>query len=222
MAAFLLCAGMATSASAQAPAGAAQRGGNWEIGGGIVFVGGLDLGNATAELTPNTGTPPSEAQLFQTESRLGSGFGLQGRIGFFLTRSLSVEGGVRWTRPKLEISVTDDLEDAPDTTAEETIDEYVFDGSAVYHFSNAAFSNGRGVPFVTGGAGYLRELHEERSLIEDGWEFHAGGGIKWGFGARGRLGLRAEGGLSIRNGGVDPDGGSSAVPYAGASVFWVF
>ncbi len=45
-----------------------------------------------------------------------------------------------------------------------------------------------------GGAGYLRELHEENAFVEEGVEYHAGGGIKWWFGQSGRIGIRAEGG----------------------------
>ena len=31
--------------------------------------------------------------------------------------------------------------------------------------------------FVSGGAGYLRQLHEEQTLVETGWSSYVGGGL---------------------------------------------
>jgi hypothetical protein len=67
------------------------------------------------------------------------------------------------------------------------------------------------VPFVDGGAGYLRQLHEDRVLIETGRTFYAGAGVKWRSSAarpRGlgqRLVVRADARLVSRTGGVDVD-----------------
>jgi hypothetical protein len=40
---------------------------------------------------------------------------------------------------------------------------------------------GRLAPFVEAGAGYLRLLHDERTLVETGRTYEAGGGIKYAF-----------------------------------------
>ena len=64
--------------------------------------------------------------------------------------------------------------------------QYVFDGALVWHITGARFAGGSAVPFLYGGAGYLRELHEENAFVEEGVEYHAGGGIKWWFGQSGR------------------------------------
>ena len=110
------------------------------------------------------------------------------------------------------------VEDAPDTTAEETLSQYLFDGSIVWHLGK-----GRAVPFLFGGAGYLRELHEDDALLEEGLEYHAGGGIKWWFGERRRgVGVRAEAGVSIRDGGFDFKDGQRIVPTAGGFLFYAF
>ena len=140
--------------------------GTWEIGGGFWWSGGFDIGDRTAELTrnPDTGTGPLD--LFTTSNTLGSGIGFQGRLGAYVSKSLAIEGGIRVTRPKLQISISGDFESAPDQVAEETITEYIFDGSVVWHLTQATFSKGKGVPFVSGGAGYIRDAHEANQLIE--------------------------------------------------------
>jgi hypothetical protein len=187
------------------------------VSGGGVFVGGYDFGDKAAEETSNTGTTGGSFTLFNTESRVKPAFGLLGRIGVFVTPTLAVEAGLRFTRPVFEIRNTDDTENATDVTSEETLSQYLIDGSAVWHFG----SGKRTVPFVYGGVGYLRELHEEDALVEDGIEYHAGGGVKWWFG-NGHVGVRAEGGLSIRDGGFDFDDGQRVVPVAAGSLIWLF
>jgi len=203
----------------------APHAGSWEIGGGVVWVGGFDLGEAQANETrnPTTGTGP--LTLFVTNNSVGAGFGLQGRLGYYLTRSLEIEGGLRYTRPKLESELSADFESAPNVTATETLNQYVIDGSAVFHFTNAAFSGGRGVPFVSGGVGYLRDVHEGNQLIETGTEYHVTGGIKWWLGAHPapkRLGIRAEAGVSIMDGGFTFDDKRRTEPVAGAALIYVF
>jgi hypothetical protein len=214
-----IVAGAATPVFAQSAA--FPRAKTVEISGGVTVVGGYDFGTSNAELTPNAGTPPAFVE-FKTTNRLKPGLGLQGRIGFVITPALAVEGGIRFTRPTYEARVTDDFEGAPDTTIEETLSQYVFDGAVVWHITGARFAGGSAVPFLYGGAGYLRELHEENAFVEEGVEYHAGGGIKWWFGQSGRIGIRAEGGISIRDGGFDFKDGQRIVPVAGASVLYSF
>lgn len=203
----------AAHASAQAPAS-----GSWEFSGGAAFVGGFDAGSRAAELTPNAGSS-GRVSLFDTESRVRPSAGLRARIGIFMTRAFAVEGGLRFTRPIYEVSVTDDFEDAEDLTVEETLDQYLFDLSAVWHFRRSG--GGRAMPFVYGGAGYLRELHEGEALVEEGLELHAGGGVKW-FAGSGRWGFRADAGISIKDGGFDPEEKRRTVPEASGSLIWVF
>jgi hypothetical protein len=186
-----------------------------------LWQGGFDFGSTNAELTRNPSTGSGPFDLFTAGTKLGSGAGLQGRIGAYLTRSFAVEGGVRLTRPKLSVKLSADAESAPDLTAEETMTQYVFEGSAVWNL--APFNRGRVVPFLAGGAGYIRDLHEGSELIETGTEYHGLVGIKWWFSDRlHRLGFRGEGGFSIRDGGFDFREGRRTVPIAAAGLTYIF
>jgi Outer membrane protein beta-barrel domain len=218
---------LAASASAQTrrppPAGPTPRAGSWELGGGAVYVAGFDLGESTAELTRNTTTGPGPFDLFTTSTELRSTVGVQGRIGYYFSPRLEVEGGMRYARPVLSIRISGDAEEAPDQTAEETLSQFVFDGSVLWHFTRPQASPSRVVPFVVGGAGYIRELHADLELVETGVEYHAGAGVKVWFGnARRRFGVRGEAGISIRDGGFDFEDNRRAVPIAAGSIIYLF
>jgi len=63
------------------------------------------------------------------------------------------------------------------------------------------------VPFAAAGAGYLRELHEGQTLVEDGHLYYVGGGVTHWFFARSRgvvraAGLRADVRMNLLSGGV--------------------
>ena len=56
--------------------------------------------------------------------------------------------------------------------------QYLFDGGADVAAADSA-SGSRLAPFVAGGAGYLRQLHEDRTLAETGQIYYAGGGARY-------------------------------------------
>ena len=212
---LVLAVAAVTPAAAQSAAG---RGSRLEVSAGGVLVGGYELGEKVAELTPNSGS--SGFDLFTTESEVRQAFGGVARIGFLVTPNLVIEGGLRFTRPVYELRASGDAEEAPDTTIEETLSQYVFDGSVVWNFGGAGR---RFVPFVYGGAGYLRELHEEDALVEEGVEYHAGAGLKWWFGQGSRrFGARGDVGISVRDGGFDFDEGARLVPVVSGSLVFAF
>ncbi|MGH9308475.1 MAG: hypothetical protein ACRD1U_03830 [Vicinamibacterales bacterium] len=214
--------GAAPSVSAQVYLGReTPHRGTIELGGGGTWAPGFDLATADAELT--RATDNDRFDLFSTEGR-ASGFpGAHARVGVYLSRAISVEGGIRYAKPRLSYDLTDDAESAEDETAEETLSHYVFDGSVLFHFPNAAFADGRGVPFFSAGAGYLRELHEGNELVETGSELHATAGVKYWFGnGDRRMGLRAEFGISSRQGGFDDDDERRTVPIALGGVTFLF
>ena len=212
---------LAPQAAAQTASSSAPLA-RWEIGGGGVFAGGVDLGEQTAELTSNTGTSGSPSTFFVTDSRMKPALGVQARMGVFLTRRFAIEGGVRFTKPTFEIRTSQDVENAAGVTAEETLSQYLFDGSAVWHFKEATYGKGA-VPFLFGGAGYLRELHEGGALVEDAAEYHGGGGVKWWFGwGVHKFGVRAEAGFSVRDDGADVEKRRHVVPVAAGSLIWRF
>lgn len=193
--------------------------GSVEVSGGGVYQGGKDLPDFTATLTRNPTTGPGPFELFKSDATLGAAFGVQARVGFYLSSALSIEGGVQVARPTLEVRLSGDAESAPDTVATESINSYLFTGSVLYHLGA-----GKGLkPFVMAGAGHVRDLHAGNELVETGLEYHAGGGIKSWFGTgRRKLGVRGEVLLSIRDGGVGAEDDRRMVPTAGFSLAYLF
>jgi hypothetical protein len=199
------------------------RGGMVEIGGGVVWSKGYDVGTAAAEETRNTGSGPGPFLLFSSDTRNDASIGLRGRLGFYLSKSLSIEGGALVARPKMSTRLTGDAESAPDLTATETLTQLIIDGSVVLHLTSAAFGGGRGVPFVFGGAGYVRDAHEKNEVIETGHEFHAGGGLHYWLGqGKHRWGVRGDVGVSWRNGGADASDTTRVTPTLAGSVAYLF
>jgi hypothetical protein len=199
------------------------RAGSWEVSGSYLFVSGYDLGTANADLTRNTTTGSGTFTQFVADSSIEPAHALVGRLAYYFSPRLAVEGGVRFGRPVYLVRLSGDSEEAPDVSAEETLHQYVFDASVLWHFSRASLTRSRMVPFVYGGGGYLRELHENQQLIETGTEYHAGAGLKYWFGTgRRRFGLRGEGGLSFRDGGFDFEENVRIVPTVGAALIYLF
>jgi hypothetical protein len=195
--------------------------GSIEFGGGALWSPGFETGSETAQLTTSGQQPPFE--LFTADGEVSGFPGLHARLGFYISREISIEGGLRFSKPELSYRLSDDAESAPDETAAESISHYVFDGSVVFHFSGASFGNGRGVPFISGGGGYVRELHEGNELVETGNEIHVTGGVKYWLGTgRRRFGLRAEAGLSSREAGFDSSEGRRTLPIVLGGVTLLF
>jgi hypothetical protein len=220
----MACAALPAAAAAQMYVGHdTPHGGSVEISGGIAWAGGYDLGSVSAEETRNTGTGTGPFVLFGADSRMNAAAGVQGHIGVYLSRSVSIEGGVLAARPDLSTHLTGDAESAPDVTADETLTRMIIDGSVLFHFTGASFGGGRGVPFAFGGAGYLRDAHEKNEVIDVGHEYHAGAGVHyWAGQGKHRVGLRADGGVSWRTGGADFSGTTRAVPTVTGSVAYLF
>ena len=120
--------------------------------------------------------------------------------------------------PHAAIGRMRDVINAPDTTVSASFTQYVIDGSLLYHFGT-----GRLTPFISGGAGYLRQLIQDNSIVETGNEIHGGGGVKYWLGAGRRFGVRAEMRLSSLSGGVSLDGTKRrSVPTFSGGVAYLF
>jgi opacity protein-like surface antigen len=198
-------------ATARAQQTAAPRPRSFELSVGGIAVGAIDFGAATASLIANQ-SGASESTLFRTTSTIGTGLGLDARAAFNITRALAVEGGFVWTRATLESRITSDVEGIPNTTVAQDLDTYFIEASAVWHLRGLSFAGGRVLPFVAGGAGYLRQLDEDAMLTtqDSGRVYHAGGGLKYFFMQRRRgfirgMGLRTDARLYVRSGGVELD-----------------
>jgi hypothetical protein len=197
------------------------RAGTIEVGGGGAWGGGFDLPAGDAELS--RAVDATGLTLFSVDGKVNGFPGAHARLGIYLSRSISIEGGFRFTKPKLSYELSGDYESAEDEVATETLSQYVFDGSVLFHFTNAAFAGGRGVPFVSAGGGYVRELHEGNELVETGDEIHVTAGIKYWFGGRQRrFGLRGEFGVSSRHGGFDRGDERRTLPIASGGLSVLF
>jgi hypothetical protein len=190
--------------------------GSIEFGGGGMWSPGFETGSVAADLT-RSGS--DRLTLFNTEGEVNGFPGFHARIGVYLSRTISVEGGVRYAKPELSYRLTDDFESAPDETATEVLSHYVFDGSVLFHLGS--FGDGRGIPFVSGGGGYVRELHEGNELVESGNEIHATAGLKYWFGAR-HFGLRVEAGVTSREKGFDKREGRRTLPLVLGGLTMLF
>jgi hypothetical protein len=198
----------------------APRAGTVEFSGGGLFVGGSDQPNLSANLTRNPTTGSGPLELFKSDVELRPGFGIEARVGVYINPAISVEGGVQVAWPQLRAKLSGDFEGAPDVTATETLTSYVFSGSVLYHFGDQAK---RSHPFVLGGLGHVRDLHAGNDLVETGLEYHGGGGIKWWLGkGRPKSGIRADAGVSVREGGYGTEDGHRIVPTASFSFLYLF
>lgn len=206
--ALTLALAVPAAAAAQAPAGPQPR--SFEVAAGAVALGPVDFGQATANLIANqSGAPPTT--FFRASTSIGTGAGVDGRLAFNVTRALAVEAGFVWTRATMESRITSDVEGFPDVTATQDLDTYFVEASAVWHLNALAFAGRRAVPFVAGGAGYLRQLDDQSLLTDDpGRVYHAGGGLKLALAERRRgfirgYGIRGDARLYMVEGGVELD-----------------
>jgi hypothetical protein len=199
----------------------AFRPGSIELDLGGLWQGGVPLGAVTAPLTPNQ-TSGGSFDLFDTSSRIVEAPGFEARVGVYLTRTLEIDGGLRYSRPQLETRISADFEEAAETTAVTSFSQYIFDVNAVIHLNRLRIGRA-GTPFIFGGGGYLRELHDGRELVDTGQIYQGGGGVKFLFtqSARGLIravGLRADGRWCVRRGGVELESGERSRGYAAAGA----
>jgi hypothetical protein len=202
--------GLAAPAYAQTPAPAPPAPGDghrFNVSAGITWAGGYPLGDAVASTRRNatgTSTPPSFT-LFRADTELTSASGMQARIGFGLIENLSIEVAGSMARPRLAISIAEDPETEATTLAGSEVTQYIVDVGAVYSLPWTL--GNRTTPYAVVSFGYLRQLHEDRSVVETGRTLQFGGGARFwlrGTEASNRaVGVRAEFAAVMRTGGVD-------------------
>lgn len=183
-------AAVARPASAQVPAAAGQRH-RFEIAVGGLWIGSAALDSGDAELRANQ-TPAAPFRLFSTDTRAASAPGFDGRLGYWLTRAIAIEGGFVRVQPELQTRISADAEDGAPITVAERLDQYFVDANVLWLLERFRFL-GRTVPFVSGGGGYLRQLHDGRTLIETGQVYNAGGGLRHWLRVRDTTWIRAVG-----------------------------
>jgi opacity protein-like surface antigen len=201
-----------------APA-AAQNPGRVEVGGGARWMGSTSFGAIPADETLFGG---GARQLFESSTGLDQSIGGEARVAVRLTSLLEVEGAVVLTHVDLTTHVTGDVEGVADTSASEPVTQYTFEGGALLQLVRRA--SGRLAPFVTGGAAYLRQLHDKRALLDTGHAFYLGGGVKYLLtsGGTGRVkatGLRGEVRAVFTATGIAPDDDLRTAPAVSGSFF---
>jgi hypothetical protein len=193
-----------------------------EVDAGGALLGGAPLGSGDANLLANNPTRQS-FRLFSTETDVGRAPALHVRAARALSRRFGVEGGVVIAHPEVRTSVGNDAESAPPLTVVERIDQYFFEASLVVMFEEWRVGAGT-VPFAVAGGGYLRQLHEGLTVIEQGHLYHAGGGVKHWFVARTTgvirtAGLRADARMYFLARGLSFDEGPRPHAAISGSVF---
>jgi hypothetical protein len=143
-----------------------------EVGVAAGWLSGAGLGATDANLRTRTG---DDYLLFSTESRLTATPMVEARLAYALTRRYAIEGRFGFSRPDLRTSITGDVEGAPAIEVGERIDQYTFEGALV--ITLPGLRAGSLIPFASGGAGYLRQLHQGLTLVEEGIVYHAGAGV---------------------------------------------
>jgi len=224
LAAGLLLLALATPAPAAAQARRATAPPRFEAGGGGGAIGAVSLGERDANLLTNDAAG-SPYRLYTTATRLQPAAAVEARLGYRVAPRLTAEARLTVARPWLRASISADAENASPVDATSRLTEYVVEGGALWRLSTDA--RHRWIPFVSGGAGLARHVHDARALVENGVEGYAGGGVLYAISSRtaaspARTGLRFDVRLQMLDGGLAEGAGLSPRVVATASAFIAF
>lgn len=215
----------AHTASAQSLEQPSLRAHHVTVIGGVTWSGSYPIGTNTATLrTSAVGAAPPPFTLFSAASTVESIAGFEGRVGFTFTTNLAVEVGGAFERPRVSIAISADPEAASQVLEGEALQQYVFDAGVVWQLPVRLGRRAR--PFVRGGAGYVRQLHEGRTLLEHGQIYYAGGGLRYwirgGEAVKRSLGLRADARAVWKRNAIDFEQRTRAFPALSAFAFFEF
>jgi hypothetical protein len=207
-------------AKVDAQSSAPTEQGRFELSIGALWMGGESYGSHDASLTTATG---GSIRLFSTSSELDSTAGLELRFAGRVAANIDAEVAASYATPELRTTISGDLEAAGSTVAVETVQQFIIEGAAIIKLTRWR-PRPRVLPFVSVGAGYLRQLHDAKTLVETGQTYHVGGGAKLAMVSRRdsrlkEIGLRMEARACIRNGGVALDERSHTTAAITAALF---
>jgi hypothetical protein len=162
--------------------------------------------------------------LFKSSSELGASTAPEARFSVGLTPVLSVEAAFYIDKADLETRLASDVENIPDFTARESVSQAVLEVGLAAHLPRWAI--GGAIPFISGGAGFIRELHENDYIAESGAVYYVGGGLtavlRRTTGLIKALGVRGDVRATVRSGGVAFDDAPTVAPALGISFFTRF
>jgi opacity protein-like surface antigen len=190
----------------------------YEVAAGVRFVGPESLGRVDAnETNPGGG----DFRLFTADSTLHALVGLETRFGVRVARAIRVEATGSYGASDLDVKLNSDVEGAAGITASERVRQFTIEGAAIVEMVRWRLGE-RATPFVSAGAGYLRALHEDRVLVDEGALWHAGGGINLILrpGQSKALGVRLDARAVFQRGIIDDE--VHVAPVFGVSAFLRF
>jgi hypothetical protein len=192
------------------------------INAGAIVLGGYDIGVATAKLRGNAmGAAPAPFTLLTADSSVTKTTAPELRVGVSLTRRIAIEFGATVGQPRIGVGISADAESVPQVLPGEVLEQYLFDGGINWQLP--LHIGRRLAPFATVGAGYLRQLHEDRTFAETGQIYYAGGGarlwLRGGHGESWPAGLRGEFRLNMRRRGIDFEDKMRAYPTISVLLF---
>jgi hypothetical protein len=215
----LVCCSAVVAGAQDAPSLRAHR---VVVETGVAWAGGYSIGDADAQLRSNaTGLTPPPYRLFSSSSDIGGAPHVSARVGFTLTPRLTLEAAGSFGMPRVAFEISQDVEAANQRLGGEQLQQYLFEGALVWQLPMRLGPRVR--PFVIGGGGYLRQLHEERTLVETGQIYFGGVGARYWFrGGSGRarsFGLRGDLRANVRRGGIDFEDKVRVFPTAAVHLF---
>jgi hypothetical protein len=190
-----------------------------ELGGDLRWLAGIHFEDVNANETAFGGVTRT---VFRSATSFDQVACPEVKVIVGLTRALDFEGALAYGRTHLTTRITQDPE-ASNVTIAEPISAYVLEAGVAAHL--ARWRGRRSAPFVSAGAGYLRQIHDGQTHIEDGPSGYVGGGLRIPLSddtARGlksaalRLELRA----TILGGGSTLDGSRHILPSVIGGVFF--
>lgn len=193
--------------------------GRFELAAGPSWTGRESFTSKDATETAPTG---GRSRLFSTSAELAAASGVEARAGVTVTRMLQVEVSSSYGRPQLRTTISNDVESAATVAASEPVRQFTFDGAVLLQLPRWHFGR-RGVPFVSAGAGYVRQLHDGETLSATGQTYHVGAGVKILLKSRPTgmkgLGVRGDARALVRTKGVAFDTRAHVSPVLAASLF---
>jgi hypothetical protein len=159
--------------------------------------------------------------LFSADSHVTSATSPELRVGFAMTRRLSLEFGMSISQPHIAVAIAGDTEAPSQELGGEKLEQYMFEGAATWQLPVRI--GAKLAPFASGGVTSIRQLHEDRTLAETGQVYHAGGGARYflrgGHGATRTFGLRGDARVNFRRQGIDFDDKMRIYPSFSFSAF---